>query len=142
MHRSDPPIFGFPSLGLGDEIYIWNEGNSDWPPGTYTIRRNQNGRLFFDESIDSADWDSANQPGLRFRADVPPQFAANIGSRPQRRRDGAKDVDDHRPSIRCFSLKGFEGRDFSSKRGREGRSRSVEDPRGDECPEAMSSPRR
>ncbi len=58
----------FSQLGLGDEIYIWNEGNSDWPPGTYTIRRNQNGRLFFDESIDSADWDSANQPGLRFRA--------------------------------------------------------------------------
>ncbi len=57
----------FSQLGVGQSLSIWSEGSSKFPPGDKTISRNDNGRLFFQEQIDSSNWEG-NQTGLRFRA--------------------------------------------------------------------------
>lgn len=69
----------FSELRYGDTIYIWNEaGGSEFPNRDYTVQRNENGRLYFRESIDSSDW-SANVTGLRFRAGyIPSQIRVTL----------------------------------------------------------------
>ena len=61
----------FSQLELGDPIFIWAEGNSQFPRGEKTIARNDNGKLYFREVFDTADW-TGNQTGLRFRAAYAP----------------------------------------------------------------------
>ena len=57
----------FSQLSLGDSIFIWSDGATQFPIDEYTVRRNDNGKLYFDEPIDSTEWDS-DQSSLRFRA--------------------------------------------------------------------------
>lgn len=69
----------FSELTYRDTIYIWNEGAfTEFKNGEYTIKRNDRGRLFFVEEIDSSRW-KGNQGGLRFRAGyVPSAFRVTI----------------------------------------------------------------
>lgn len=58
----------FSELRYRDTIYIWNEGSSgDLLNGEYTVKRNEAGRLYFVENIDSSTW-NGDSGGLRFRA--------------------------------------------------------------------------
>ena len=57
----------FSQLSLGDSIYIWSDGSTQFDVGEFTVRRNDNGKLYFEEPIDSTNWDS-DQSSLRFRA--------------------------------------------------------------------------
>ena len=63
----DHHSYRFSQLSLGDSIFIWSDGATQFPIDEYTVRRNDNGKLYFDEPIDSTEWDS-DQSSLRFRA--------------------------------------------------------------------------
>jgi len=68
----------FSQLTLGDPIYIWTTGATDFTPGEYTVRRNVNGQLYFQETVDSTIWNT-DQSNLRYRAAfVPPSIRVSI----------------------------------------------------------------
>lgn len=69
----------FSELRQRDQIYLWSStGSTQWAPGVYTVARNENGRVYLMEDIDTAFW-RGPQPQIRFRAGyVPSAFRISI----------------------------------------------------------------
>lgn len=68
----------FSELRQGDKIYLWAEGGNSEIEGEFHVSRNDNGKLTFQEQLNSALW-SGDQSQIRFRAGyVPSAFRISL----------------------------------------------------------------
>ncbi|MEM7166040.1 MAG: prepilin-type N-terminal cleavage/methylation domain-containing protein [Planctomycetota bacterium] len=68
----------FSELNRGDKIFLWSDGGGSNLKGEYTIKRNENGKLYFQEDVNSALW-KGDEGQIRFRAGyVPSAFRISL----------------------------------------------------------------